>query len=74
MGDRITLEVTCSKCGKIDEQVWYAPTCGVMTWKCPMCGTIIDLEKYTGVDADSMASTEYGRKAIAEQRKEMKNG
>lgn len=70
MGDRYTLPITC-KCGHKDE-AWYAPTCGFMDWTCPKCGKITDLEKYSGIEAESCASTKYGIKYIKEQRKSKK--
>ncbi len=63
MGDRIYLSVTC-KCGYNESDVYYAPTCGFMFWNCPKCDKVIDLEKYSGIDAESMATTTEGVKAI----------
>ena len=34
--------------GNEEGDVYYAPTCGFKTWKCP-CGNVIDLEEYTGI-------------------------
>lgn len=71
MGDRYTLTVKC-KCGFVDDEAYYAPTSGFMTWKCPKCGKITNLEEYSGIDADDCASTEYGARFVQEQRKRMK--
>lgn len=71
MGDRYTLTVKC-KCGNVDDDVYYAPTSGFMTWKCPKCKRVVDLEKYSGIDAEGTANTEYGVSAVKEQRKKMK--
>lgn len=81
MGDRYYLDVTCPYCEHIqdgagDEMfmgVYYAPTSGFMTHKCEKCGKEIDLEKYSGIDAESTASTEYGIEAIRELRKGREN-
>lgn len=35
----------------------------------PNCKKVIDLEKYSGIDAESCANTEYGVKSV----KELKN-
>jgi len=70
MGDRYTLSVTC-ECGEKDDDVWYAPTCGFMTWTCPKCKKVIDLESYSGINAEGCASTEYGIKAVQEQKSKM---
>ena len=48
MGDRYVLSVTCPKCGHKDDDVYYAPTCGVKAWKC-LCGHVVDLEAYSGI-------------------------
>jgi len=72
MGDRYSLIVTCPKCGYKDDDVWYAPTCGFMSWKCPKCKNVVDLEKYSGIDAEECATTECGIRAIRELRKERK--
>jgi len=69
MGDRYTLQVKCPECEYVDDDVWYAPTCGCMTWKCPKCKLIVDLEKYSGIDAEGCANTEEGVKSVREQRK-----
>lgn len=71
MGERIILKVKCD-CGEVDEEAYYAPTSGFMTWKCPKCKKIIDLEEYSGIDAESTATTEYGVRAVREFKKEMK--
>ena len=71
MGDRYTLQVEC-KCGYKDDDVWYAPTCGFLYWTCPKCKKEIDLEKYSGIDAEGCASTEYGIAGVRQQKEEHK--
>lgn len=71
MGDRFNLIVKC-KCGYIDDEVYYAPTCGMITWECPKCKRVIDLEKYSGIDAEGCANTEFGVKAVKELKKKLK--
>lgn len=63
MGDRYTLVVKC-KCGFKDDDVWYAPTCGCITWTCPNCKTVTNLEEYSGIDAEGCASTEAGIREV----------
>ncbi len=65
MGDRYTQTVNC-KFGLIDDDVWYAPTCGFIDWTCPKCKEIIDLEEYSGIDAEGCANTKYGIRAVKE--------
>jgi C4-type Zn-finger protein len=49
MGDRYILTVACEGCGFRDGDVFYAPTCGVVDWRCPNCGEVVDLEALTGI-------------------------
>ncbi len=55
MGDRYILTVKC-KCGFLDDDVYYAPTCGFIDWKCPECGEVIDLERYTGISYEDCSN------------------
>lgn len=70
MGDRYILTVKCTDCNTIDDDVYYAPTCGFMDWECPECGKKIDLEEYSGIDALGCANTKYGENYINEQKEE----
>ena len=73
MGDRYYLHLKCPHCGHIeDEDYYYAPTSGFLTHKCEACGKIIDLEKLSGIDAESTANTEHGVKAVEEFKKGFK--
>jgi transposase-like protein len=49
MGDRWFLTVTCPVCGYEEEGVYFAPTCGFTTWRCPECRRKVDLCKLTGI-------------------------
>jgi len=49
MGTRYFLELDCPSCKFHDDDVYYAPTCGFLTWTCPKCKTVVDLEKLTGI-------------------------
>lgn len=71
MGDRYILTVTC-KCGYTDSDVWYAPTSGFMTFTCPRCAHVTDLEKYSGIDAEGTASAPEGVESVRRQRRELK--
>ena len=55
MGDRYILTVTCPKCNKTDDDVYYAPTCGFITHRCS-CGHVIDLEEETGITYDDASN------------------
>ena len=55
MGNRYILEVVCPKCGLMDCDVYYAPTCGFVSWSCPKCKNTVDLCEYTGITKE-MAS------------------
>jgi len=55
MGNRYFLEITCPECGTHDDDVYYAPTCGFVTWTCE-CGHTIDLETYTGISYEEASN------------------
>ena len=69
MGDRYLLTIKC-KCGEIDDDVYYAPTCGFMVWVCAKCKKMINLEEYSGIDAEDCANTEEGIKYVQRLKKE----
>lgn len=56
MGERYFLEITCPQCGFHDDDVYYAPTCGFIDWKCQKCGRVIDLEEYTGISREEASN------------------
>ena len=71
MGDRYLLTPKCPFCEhEEDDFYYYAPTCGFLTHKCERCGKEIDLEKMSGINAESCANTEHGVKAIKEFKDE----
>lgn len=75
MGDRYYLNPKCPFCGYEEEDYYYyAPTSGFMTHKCEKCGKEIDLEKLSGINAESTASTEHGVKAIGEYKNNKNRG
>lgn len=69
MGSRYILTVTCPKCGLVDDDVPYAPTSGFLDWKC-RCGHVVDLGAYSGIDAESTATTSAGIESIRRLRQE----
>ena len=58
MGTRYYIEVACPVCGYVDDNVYYAPTCGFVEWKCPKCNQVVDLGKYTGITYEEASSAE----------------
>ncbi len=46
MGDRYILSMRCPKCGGLNEDIYYAPTCGFETFKCKNCS--VENEIYYG--------------------------
>ncbi len=58
MGDRYILTVECPDCGYIDDDVYYAPTCGFVNWECPECGKVVCLEKETGISYEDASNLE----------------
>jgi len=43
MGSRWLLELHCAHCGKLNDDVYYAPTCGFLDFKCEYCGKKNDI-------------------------------
>ncbi len=37
MGDRYELDCKCAYCGKMNFDIWYAPTCNSLTFECIEC-------------------------------------
>ena len=38
MGTRWILGLNCAHCGKLNDDVYYAPTCGFLNFACEHCG------------------------------------
>ncbi len=49
MGDRYYLSMECPVCGEKEDEVYFAPTCGIVEWECPLCRHLVDLCEYTGI-------------------------
>ena len=64
MGTRYILDVLCPRCGFLDNDAYYAPTCGFTESICPKCGEVIDLEKYTGITVEEASSRERIEKMV----------
>lgn len=64
MGDRFLLQMTCPKCQFIDDDVYFAPTCGCVDWKCPECGEKVDLIKHTGITKEAASNREEIREIM----------
>lgn len=43
MGSRYISDVVCPYCGRLNEEVYYAPTCGFNWQKCENCGETFNL-------------------------------
>ena len=56
MGTRWILTVVCPECGFEDDDVYFAPTCDFVIWKCPKCGFIVDLIEFTGISHEDASS------------------
>ena len=63
MGTRYWISVTCHKCGFRDDEVYYAPTCGFIDWTCG-CGTVVDLEKRTGISYEDASNIDEIREMV----------
>ena len=69
MGDRYYITVKCPKCGFTENDVYYAPTCGITNWCCPKCETWVDLEEYTGISYEDASNADIIQKLVDEVRK-----
>ncbi len=67
MGDRFFLQITCPECSALDDDVYYAPTCGFINWRCE-CGHSIDLEKYTGISYEDASNLDLIKNIINEMQ------
>jgi len=56
MGDRFFLSVQCPRCSHIEDDVYYAPTCGITEWNCPKCPECVDLMKLTGISYEDASN------------------
>lgn len=56
MGTRYILTVTCPQCGLKDDDVYFAPTCDFVDWKCPECGHVVDLITLTGITSEDASN------------------
>jgi hypothetical protein len=73
MGNRYYVDVTCPKCDTKEEEVYYAPTCGFLTWTCPSCGCVVDLEKLTGISYEDASNLDLIQEICEKVRKEYNN-
>ena len=58
MGNRYIIVVKCPKCGLVDDDVWFAPTCGYDEWICWRCTEIVDLYEYTGISYEDASNAD----------------
>jgi len=60
MGDRYELIKACAYCGEVNEDIWYAPTCGSFTFDCEKCSkenfinTDFEVKKMSDVTYDDV--------------------
>lgn len=57
MGDRYILVVKCARCGAIEAEVYYAPTCGFIDTVCS-CGYVTNLAEYTGISYEDASNAD----------------
>ncbi len=76
MGDRYFITIICPDCGYIEEDIYYAPTCGFVDWNCAKCRKRIDLSEYTGISREDASNRDKIEKLIADMKisKEEQNG
>ena len=69
MGDRYYMVIKCPKCGYVEHDVYYAPTCGITKWKCPECEKIVDLGKHSGISYEDASNLEEIEEIIGKVKK-----
>ena len=69
MGDRYYLDVKCPKCGYVEKDVYYAPTCGINNWVCPKCETVVDLGEYSGISYEDASNLDIIQTMVDKVRK-----
>jgi transposase-like protein len=74
MGDRYILNVKCPKCEYINEEVYYAPTCGFTSHKCEKCGKRINLAKYTGITKEMASNKDIIERMLSKMEAECPKG
>lgn len=72
MGDRYFLTVKCPKCKRVEDDVYYAPTSGIVKHECP-CGHSIDLEELTGISYDEASNRKEIEEMCKDIRKKVEN-
>jgi transposase-like protein len=58
MGDRYILQIECPKCDLFDDEVYFAPTCGIDKWRCINCKHTVDLYEYTGISYEDASNAD----------------
>jgi len=52
MGNRYEIKkLKCAYCGFENEDIYYAPTCGILTFKCKKCGKVNFIKEIIGFKA-----------------------
>lgn len=73
MGDRYFLTVKCDRCGNVDKNVYYAPTCDFTKHNCSACRKLIDLRDYSGISYEDATNID-NIKNLIRQTVEERNG
>ena len=63
MGARYVVTVTCPGCGRVNDDVYYAPTCGFTSLECE-CGTEVDFAEYTGISYEDASNLEQIKRIV----------
>lgn len=63
IGDRYILNLLCAHCGKLNQEVWYAPSCNSRTFHCQKC----EKENYVSTSFHAIKITPKIRKQIKEE-------
>jgi len=70
MGTRYFITVKCPRCGAVEDDVYYAPTCGFVDWNCPKCKYLVSLPEYTGISEEEASNKDIIEKLCRAGREE----
>lgn len=70
MGDRWTLSLVCAFCGRKNDDVYYAPTCGFFNFTCKFCGEENGIRENFVATKWPMEEDNYGNLVIKENENE----
>ena len=56
MGDRYELDLNCAYCKELNKDIWYAPTCGAISFNCSKCKKENFIKEFQSIKAEEVTS------------------